>query len=132
MICYLVTKEHAYTMAWFLQSRGKALGDRIAIVSYEALFAGAAIPGNASVIFSDLDRLTGHGRALLGTLHDRLAATIGRARILNDPVRSMLRLDLLQTLHAQGINRFDAWRADRDAMPPRLPVFVRDARGFAS
>ena len=131
MIFYLVTKQHAYTMAWFLDSWGKALTSRITIMPYDDLVAGKGVPRDASFIFSDFDRLPGVARALLGPLHDKLVTAFGPARVLNDPLRSLLRFDLLRMLHERGANRFDAWRVNDAVVPRRFPVFVRDERGFA-
>jgi len=130
MIYYLVTSPHAYTVQWFLDSWGKALSGRLTIVTYESLFAGRQLPkDDATFIFSDLDRLTRPAREALGSYRERLVDACGAARVLNDPKRSLLRFDLLRMLHDRGINRFDAWRADDPAPPPRFPVFVRDERG---
>lgn len=131
MIHYLVTAEHAYTMRSYLESRGAALASRISIVSYDSLFAGARLPERgAAYIFSDLDRLSDTGRAALGPLHDHLVRLCGAGNVLNDPRRSLLRLELLQTLYRLGINDFNAWRLSDPARPWRYPVFVREEAGF--
>lgn len=131
MIFYLVTKQHACTMKWFLDSWGAALASRITVMPYDDLVAGKGVPRDASFIFSDLDRLPGEALALLGPLHDKLVTVFGPAQVLNDPMRSLQRFDLLRTLRAHGINRFDTWRVNDVLDPERFPVFVRDERGFA-
>ena len=133
MIHYLVTRQHAYTMASFLESWGQALAARIRVVPYEEVLGGAVLPtGKHAYIFSDLDRLSAglgakeHG--LLADLHAHLERTCGAARTLNDPTRSLLRYDLLRRLHEDGRNSFGVWRAGET--PLRFPVFLRREAGF--
>jgi len=87
MIYYLVTREHAYTVAAFVQGWGKALAGRVLIAPYDSLFAGQQLPPGGTYVFSDLDRLTPHERERLGPIHDGL-----QGRVLNDPRRSLLRI----------------------------------------
>jgi hypothetical protein len=133
MIHYLVTARHAYTMGSFLTSWGKALAGRVSVVSYEAILAGKVLPERgACFVFSDLDRLSPRARATLGKLHDHLVQTTGPSRVLNDPMRSLQRLDLLRALHEHGINDFNAYPVSRQEVPQRLPVFVRGSVGFTN
>jgi predicted N-acetyltransferase YhbS len=133
MIYYLVTAQHGYTMRSYLESWGRDLAGRIAVVSYEELAAGRALPDRgASYVFSDLDRVSPQLRAALGAMHERLVSSAGKARVLNDPLRSLLRLDALRALHAQGVNAFDAWRLDDPRLPERFPVYLRRQAGFAN
>jgi hypothetical protein len=131
MIYYLVTAEHSYTMGSFLESWGRALAGRITIVPDEAVFAGRQLPvREASYIFSDLDRLNALSRQRLGPLHDTLVNSCGAARVLNDPLHSLLRFDFLRTLREKGINRFDVYRVSDRHTPKRFPVFIRRESGF--
>lgn len=131
MIHYLVTAEHAYTMGSFLESWGERLRDRVSIVTYESVFAGRPLPNRGAIyVFSDLDRLSEAARDKLGPLRDHLAGSCGAARVLNDPRRSLQRLDLLRTLHRNGVNRFAALRVSEQTAPARFPVFIRDEAGF--
>lgn len=109
-------------MVEFVQGWGRALAGQVLVRPYEEVLGGADLPEGATAIFSDLDRLTPQQRAALAPLHAR------QARALNDPTRSLLRYELLRTLHARGINRFNAWRAGE--APERYPVFVRPDSGF--
>lgn len=133
MIHYLVTRQHAYTMASFLESWGRALAGRIRIVPYEDVLGGTTLPtGKHAYIFSDLDRVgaasSAKDRGLLADLHAHLVRSCGMARILNDPSRSLLRFDLLRRLYQDGLNRFAVWRAAET--PTRFPVFLRREAGF--
>jgi hypothetical protein len=109
-------------MVEFVQGWGKALAGRVAVRPYEEVLDGGELPEGGIAIFSDLDRLTPEQRAALAPLHAR------QARALNDPTRSLLRYELLRTLHARGINRFNVYRPGEK--PARFPVFVRPESGF--
>jgi hypothetical protein len=123
LIYYLVNRAHAYTIAAFVQGWGKALAGRILVAPYDALLAGNALPRSGTCIFSDLDRLTPEERARLAPIHDGL-----HGRVLNDPRRSLLRFELLRTLHDAGVNAFNAYRPGDT--PVRSPVFLRPESGF--
>ena len=76
-------------------------------------------------IFTDFDRLTERG-ALLGETADRLQDA-GNL-VLNHPRRTLMRLDLLRTLHEAGINDFNAYPLAEWRQAKRFPVFFRFAR----
>ncbi|APR81589.1 Hypothetical protein A7982_06938 [Minicystis rosea] len=123
MIYYLVTRHHRYTMGDYLASWGRDLGAMVRVVPYGALPANRDLPAG-TYVFSDLERTTALQRHLLAAVADQLAAHPG-IRLVNHPIRSLRRYELLQRLHADGSNRFAARRAtDLDA-PLRYPVFVR-------
>lgn len=123
MIYYLVTRAHAYTLAAFVQGWGKALAGRILVAPYDAILSGNALPEGGAYVFSDLDRLSAGERERLGAVRERL-----QGRVLNDPRRSLLRYELLGTLHDRGVNAYRAYRAGE--VPARFPVFVRPEEGF--
>src|SRR4051812_10722302 len=107
MIYCLVTAKHAYTWNKFLESWGKSLAGRISVLAYEDVVKEKRKWDARGVhIFCDLDRLTRQSRDLLSPLHKSLCDACGSERVLNDPMRSMQRYDLLRTLHAAGLNRF--------------------------
>ena len=97
MIYYLVTRAHAYTVAAFVQGWGKALAGRVLVAPYDALLSGQQLPSGGTYVFSDLDRLTSQDCERLGPIHDGL-----QGRVLNDPRRSLLRFELLRSLHEAG------------------------------
>ncbi len=136
VIYYLVNRKHAYTIATFVQSWGRSLAGRIAVGPYDGLLAGGEFPPEGGVfIFSDLDRLgscspASPEREALGLIHDRLERRFGPVRVLNDPMRSLLRFELLRALHERGLSRFNAYRLRERAAPARFPVFVRPEFGI--
>jgi len=123
LIYYLVTRAHAYTVAAFVQGWGKALAGRVLVAPYDALLAGQQLPSGGTYVFSDLDRLTPQERERLGPIHDGL-----QGRVLNDPRRSLLRFELLRSLHEAGVNAFNSYRPGET--PARFPVFLRAESGF--
>ena len=106
-----------------MQGWGKALAGRVLMAPYDSLFAGQQLPPGGTYVFSDLDRLTPQERERLGPIHDRL-----QGRVLNDPRRSLLRFELLRSLHEAGVNAFNAYRPGET--PVRFPVFLRPESGF--
>ena len=123
MIYYLVTRAHAYTVAAFVQGWGKALAGRILVAPYDAPLSGEKLPEGGTYVFSDLDRLSAGERERLGVVCDGL-----KGHVLNDPRRSLLRYELLRSLHEAGVNAFNAYRPGET--PVRFPVFLRPESGF--
>lgn len=124
MICYLATGAHTYTIRSYLESWGAGIASRVRVVSYESMARDAAIPGAATYIFSDIERLTFGRQAIALQLWDRLRAETP-ARLLNHPTRTHRRLALLKHLHASGINEFRAQGCRDRLYDLNFPVFVR-------
>ncbi|HSW11827.1 MAG TPA: hypothetical protein VLI06_03235 [Solimonas sp.] len=126
MIWYLVTAPHAYTVSEHLRGDwGAALRKRMVVMPYELLTRMPVMP-QGSYIFSDLERLDALPRKVLGKVWKGLQAN--GCRMLNHPERSLRRLELLDALHADGSNRFRAFRADTAGEPWRYPVFLREEK----
>lgn len=122
MIYLLTTPAHTYTH----ECLAKLDDLKVEIRDYESVHGERIFP-RCTYIFTDMDRL--NGKALAGTaeLYRRLKA--GGARVFNDPARVLGRYGLLRKLHAEGINEFNAYRADSCEMPERWPVFLRTDGG---
>jgi hypothetical protein len=131
MIFYLSKKHHAYTMRWRLlrdwdadlASRQEMLR-RFRLLSYEKAFRLRSLPVG-TYIFTDLERLSPDETERAAIIWNTLAEQ--GCRLVNDPVRSMRRFELLRHLREQGINDFDVRRLT-DPRPLRFPVFVRSER----
>lgn len=107
----------------YLRSHGRSLADRFRVCSYAEFLRSRTRP-SAVVCFADLERLTDATRARAGARGDELLAD--GALVLNHPLRTLRRYDLLRALHATGQNRFAARRAgEAPASAHRFPVFVR-------
>lgn len=122
MIVLITARGHGYTLRSVRTGKFGFPTPVLKIMSYEALFRARRIP-KATYIFSDLERLP--------TFELRLAAELYRTiraeglLCLNNPAKVKSRLALLQTLHREGINPFNAYRADEYPRPVRFPVFAR-------
>jgi hypothetical protein len=122
MITFLVTGEHAYTIAPLKKGYGVPVPE-VASVSYAEITREATLP-SGTYIFSDLERLSDAELLWASDLFRCISASPG-SRALNDPARVRVRYGLLRALHAAGLNGFDAYRADGVPRPARFPVFVR-------
>jgi len=123
VIIFLVTPGHDYTLKKVVAASKDA---RVLIHTYAKLFRAKWVP-RATYVFTDLDRLSLADLARAAHAY-RLLRDAG-LRVLNDPARVPSRLGLLRTLHAAGINRFNAYRVEEGATPARWPVFLRSEGG---
>jgi hypothetical protein len=128
LINYFATAGHSYTIRSFLEHWAPDLAPRFNIFAYEKLALSLSKGGQLRVpagayIFSDLERLS---TEQLG-LADSLATAVCRmgCRVLNHPLSSLRRFELLKTLYERGINDFNVYRIDE--RPQRFPVFIRAA-----
>ena len=124
-------------MGFFLASWGRALTERVQVFAYEALaMPGAKFPiRDGLYVFASLDRGLGSRhppsarRAMASALHAQLVDKLGPQKVLNHPLHSLGRHDLLKALQLRGINNFCVWRVGERPGPHRFPVFVRDNIG---
>jgi hypothetical protein len=130
MIFFLSTKAHDYTVRRTLLSDLKentGLAGRVTLLSYEMLFRMKSLPVG-TYIFADLERLnrefTEKAAAVWNTLAERRREY--GFDLLNNPILSMRRFELLRTLHARDINDFDVRRLTDVGEIKRFPVFIRD------
>lgn len=128
MIYFLVNGKHAYTMQWFLEDWGRRLADHLRIVPYAEFLEAKRVPPG-SYVFTDLERVTPAGTRRLETRWLQLERSRACHRMLNRPGQVPKRLALLNLLHDQGFNRFNAYplRPGQRVVPMRFPVFVREA-----
>ena len=129
MIYYLSRKHHQYTMRKRLRDVAipvpwrEELLRRLRLLSYEDAFRLKALPVG-TYIFTDLDRLNSEQTERAAILWEALRSSGHDLKILNHPVRSMRRFELLRQLRERGINDFDVCRLT-DRRPLRFPVFIR-------
>src|SRR5262245_60937321 len=136
MIYFLGTQRHTNQIHAFLSDWGRELAGRIATITYEHLLSGAQVGlPRGTYILQSLGSDLGSrnppspARQAIVRLRNFLVEHHGPQRVLNDPVTSLRRYDLLKTLRERGYNGFAAYRADRPGSPERYPVFLRLARG---
>lgn len=128
MIFYLSKKYHQYTIRWRLfqdfdvdLATRRELLRRFRLLSYETAFRLRSLPVG-TYIFADLERLSPEETERAAIIWNTLAQR--GIRLLNDPVRSMRRFELLRRLREHGINDFDVCRLT-DPRPLHFPVFIR-------
>jgi hypothetical protein len=109
LIAYLATAPHLYTLKWFLDEWEPGLRERIRLLSYEEAIAdGRDTPG--TYVFADLERLSADDLREADGLWLRLARLGNGVRLLNRPLSTWRRRELLRHLHGIGENSFRARR----------------------
>jgi hypothetical protein len=107
MIHYLVSRDHRYTMDWFLACE-PSLGGRVAVLPYEELDDQRLEPG--TYVFADLERFTDAQLEPVVEVWQRLSQLGDDVRLLNNPSTLLRRYDLLRALHERGVNSFTVHR----------------------
>ena len=131
VIHYVTVKGFQTTLRWFCDHWGKELAGHVRFHDYDGLAAKHSLPGG-TYIFADIERLDYSGMENAKRIWRALTEHRSRNLVLNNPVRSMRRYELLRTLHETGINQFDVYKLEDARRPKRYPVFIRkedDHRG---
>jgi len=123
MIHFVVPGTQDFGIRDFLEGRGAPMAGRVSILDYEEIARARSLP-RGTYILSALDQLRPSGRDRLAAVWEQLSSS--GVRVLNHPRDTLLRFDLLSTLHREGLNRHRAFRAA--ALPEDLsfPVFLRE------
>jgi hypothetical protein len=127
MITFYVTQRGAHTFRDYLQDWAGDLKLILKIRLYENFLQWPAAE-QGTYIFSDLERLTDEQLAIMRDHAEQLQRQFPDARILNHPQMAMRRLDLLNALHARGINAFRAFPVKALPSDMRYPLFLRIER----
>jgi len=122
MIYYVVTEEHNYTIEMFLDTWGLSLDSRFEVVPY-SIFTNATNFPAGTYVLSDLERLTRSEIDRTTQIWEHLTHT--GLRVLNHPVRTLRRYELLRTLFQLGENCFNVYRLSEVREPRRFPVLLR-------
>lgn len=126
MIYFVVPRDQEFCIKNYAERWGRDLAGFLSILHYEDLPGRSSVP-SGTYIFSSLDQLTARGTRLVLELQAQLRASPAACRVLNDPRKALLRLELLEELHRQGLNRHRATGAAGDLGGLRFPVFLREA-----
>ncbi len=128
MICYFCTANNRMPIDRYLAAEvGTPLWARTLALTYEEAPSMASYP-DGLYVFSDIELLSGDLRLAAGALHARLSASGARRRILNHPLQSMRRSELLSARARNGTNAFRAYSPSQLAdVHVRFPVFLRFA-----
>ena len=112
---------HEYLAFW-----GRNLSERMRILHYETLVRQTRCD-RGTYVLSTLDELSPAMERAIEDLHRQLDGLDG-VRILNHPIRTLRRYDLLAELRRLDLNEFRAVRASEDFTGLRYPVFIRAER----
>ncbi len=116
----MTTRDHRYTLNTYRSGRGQPVRDHIRIRPYEArnirLLTG-------TYVFSDLERLSAWQRRRAGRLARRLRSA--GCQTLNDPDKSLMRVELLRALQRDGRQSLAIAREAEDLSGLHFPVFLR-------
>jgi hypothetical protein len=125
MLVFITTRGHEMPLkALFAQSMGIPTPP-VRVGTYDELFQVGQVR-RGTFIFTDIERLYPWEARLAADMYRSLRSA--GLQCLNDPARVLTRYELLRTLHREGINPFDVYRAEDRPRPKRFPVFVRDAQ----
>lgn len=132
MIHIVLTRRYAYTVSTYLASTIGAHAGPVQALLYQDLFRRSEL-ARGTYVFTDFDRLS---ESLRGQV-EKIAGVLDShgVRRLNRPAGWLSRRELLERLHAEGINPFRAFRLDDVPGDVRYPVFLRlenDHRGVRS
>jgi hypothetical protein len=123
MIRFFSTERGAHAIRRFLEVDGHRQKVRIEASTYrDSASTGMSQP--ATHIFSDLERVPPPILGEIAKSWDTLEAAGGH-RLLNHPVHTLRRYELLRTLYEAGMNQFNIYRLDEVRRPSRYPVFIR-------
>lgn len=123
MIFYLTTRANMNVINWYLEQWGKPLVSNILPVAYQDVFKKRKLP-SGTYIFADIERLSPAETEKAAWIWTHLQKS-QETRLLNHPLWSMCRYELLKTLYNQGENQFNIYRLTEDISAVQFPVFVR-------
>jgi hypothetical protein len=129
MIFYLVVLP-GRGMTEYMKSWGPAPNSRMRYLRYNDLRQMRELE-RGTYIFTEHEHLSAAELQLARQLWDTLSKAEPPVRLVNDPSKVLGRLDLLQRLFSEGINRFRAVRANEPRAllaSLRYPVFVREEK----
>jgi hypothetical protein len=128
VIVVVTTERNGHPIPWYLESYGAPLRGVVVPAHYEDLL-DAHEPVAATYVFADLELLTAEQRQRASQLRTELLAR--GCTVVNDPVTTLRRFDLLRALHATGTNTFTVFREQDSLDSCRFPVFVRGEHDHA-
>lgn len=127
MIYQILTEENCYTTKKYVADWAPQMAGQFHLIPIEKLHEAERLPVG-TFLFSDLEKLTPERRRILGRVYELLERHGAPMRLINHPLRSKGRYDLLSCLHEHGVNRFRGFRANEIPRDLRFPVFLRVER----
>ena len=126
MIHFVVPAARDGLFREYLEFWGRDLAERMRILHYEELVRQTRCD-RGTYVLSTLDELNPGMERAIEELCGQLDGSEG-IRILNHPIRTLKRYDLLAELARRNWNDFRALRASEDLAGLRYPVFLRGER----
>ena len=125
MIHFAVPREQAFGLAEYLVTDATCIASSVSILHYEDLARQTSLPSGCYVLAA-LDQLTPQALRMVGSVEAQLRAVGPSVRILNSTTRTLHRLDVLDMLAREGLNRHRAVRPTDDLSGLTFPVFLRE------
>ena len=122
MLTFISAAANAWGMRSYLDTWGRPLASRVQLLSYEQLPALTQYR-RGTFIFADIEVLSSSQALMAADIWAKLHRH--GCRLLNQPLRTMRRYQLLRTLHASGENQFQIYRLTETTCPARFPVLLR-------
>ena len=120
MIMFVVDAAGEFGIREYLESWGRTAAKRVGIMLYEDLPKRTHVPAG-TYVFAALDQLTPTQREMVARLRECIASE--SLQILNHPLRTLRRYQLLLAAHECGLNHFRAFRLLNGTHNYRYPVF---------
>lgn len=124
VIHYVVPRKRAFTFQYYLEDWAGSAANRFRIVAAEDFIRSRSL--DAGTYVYAVDDIEPAERSVLAAIWRQLEAAAPRALVLNDPVRTLGRLEFLSAMTSAGRNAFRAVTAREWPAPLRFPVFIRD------
>jgi hypothetical protein len=122
MIMFLTTPTHRHEVAELVNGSFASGLPEISSMDYHRALWAKKLP-RATYIFTDFERLYPWELRCAADLF-KVLSNLG-LRCLNNPAAAMTRFELLRSLHRNGTNPFNVYRADDNPTPAKFPVFIR-------
>jgi hypothetical protein len=126
VIYYVLPKHSRFTMDEFFSFEQPAFVNRFRVIDFGQLPAMRRFERGTYVI-AGIDQAIPAMKELIASLCEQLEAA-GGSRILNQPLRTLGRFELLKRLHAAGKSDVRVARVNENLESLRYPVFVRSER----
>lgn len=123
MIIFVNNDFHTYTHE-DLKSVSKL--PKLKIISYSSLLRQKNF-ARGTYVFTDRERMDQWELRIYSKLYAHLKNSGTGYRVLNNPAKTMNRLELLRMLYRENINDFNVYMVSERQRPERYPVFIRRA-----
>jgi len=124
MIFFVAPAHETWEIEEYLLQYGAHLRNRVAILKYDEIMRGKALP-IGTYVFLSTDCLLPCEKEIAARFCRVLSSVRPAIKLLNDPGRVLCRYELLKRSFALERNRFRVFRAREFRLCQKFPVFVR-------